>query len=134
MIITKLQIRFNDMDPMQRVNNATYSSYLELGRLDFCNKYLTIRELADIPFVLVRIEMDIVKSLLPLHNAEVHTSVSHIGTSSWEFSYEIIDSDTSEIYVKAKSIQVYFDYRLQTKRKIPDDFRKNLQAEMKNPL
>lgn len=133
MIITKLQIRFNDMDPMQRVNNATYSSYLELGRLDFCNKYLTIRELSDIPFVLVRVEMDILKSLLPLHRAEVHTYVSRIGTTSWEFGYEIIDSDTQAIYVKAKSTQVYFDYKIQKKKEIPENFRKNLLSEMKNP-
>ncbi|MCB1171869.1 MAG: acyl-CoA thioesterase, partial [Leptospiraceae bacterium] len=63
MIITPIQIRFNDMDPMRRVNNSTYASYLELGRLDFCNKYLSIESLEDIPFVLVRIEMDLKKSL-----------------------------------------------------------------------
>jgi acyl-CoA thioester hydrolase len=49
MILTKIQVRFNDMDPMQRVNNSVYSSYLELGRLDFCNRYLEIKELNDIP-------------------------------------------------------------------------------------
>jgi hypothetical protein len=45
MIITPIQIRFSDMDPMQRVNNSVYSSYLELGRLDFCKKYISIKTL-----------------------------------------------------------------------------------------
>lgn len=65
MIITPIQIRFSDMDPMQRVNNSVYSSYLELGRLDFCKKYISIKTLQDIPFVLVRVELDILNSLRP---------------------------------------------------------------------
>ncbi len=133
MIVTPIQIRFNDMDPMQRVNNSTYSSYLELGRLDFCNKYLTIQELADIPFVLVHLDIDILKSLKPLHRAEVHTWVSTIGTSSWQFSYKIVDSDSNEIYVQAKTVQVYFNYRKNQKENIPEDFREILESELKNP-
>ncbi|HNH02222.1 MAG TPA: acyl-CoA thioesterase, partial [Leptospiraceae bacterium] len=63
MIITPIQIRFSDLDAMRRVNNSVYSSYLELGRMDFCKKYLEIQTLEDIPFVLVRVELDILKSL-----------------------------------------------------------------------
>lgn len=115
---------------MGRVNNATYASYLELGRLDFCNKYIKIQELDDIPFVLVRIEMDILRSLRPLHKAEVHTWVSKIGKTSWDFSYQILDSESSEIYVKAQSVQVYYNYHKHTKEEIPLDFRSVLQLEM----
>lgn len=130
MIITPLQIRFNDMDPMKRVNNSTYSSYLELGRMDFCNKYLTIRELNDIPFVLVRVELDLRKSLRPMAQAEVHTWVSRIGNSSWDFSYRIVDSQTGDLYVEARSTQVYFNYNTDQKESIPADFRNKLQSEM----
>jgi acyl-CoA thioester hydrolase len=130
MIITPIQIRFNDMDPMRRVNNATYSSYLELGRLDFCNKYLTIRELNDIPFVLVHVELDLLKSLRPLSTASVYTWVSKIGTTSWEFSYKILDTVTSDIYVQAKSVQVYFNYHKDCKESIPLDFQNFLKNEL----
>ncbi|MCC5815142.1 MAG: acyl-CoA thioesterase [Leptospira sp.] len=130
MIITPLQIRFNDMDPMKRVNNATYSSYLELGRLDFCNKYLKIDQLEDIPFVLIRIEMDIKSSLKPLENAEVHTWVSYIGTTSWKFQYKILNPINNQIYVEAETVQVYFNYRLDKKENIPSSFRKILEKEM----
>lgn len=63
MIITPIQIRFNDLDPMRRVNNASYAAYLELARMDFCNRYFPIDSLEDTPFVLVRVEMDIQNSL-----------------------------------------------------------------------
>ena len=129
MIITPLQIRFNDMDPMRRVNNSTYASYLELGRLDFCNKYLSIESLVDIPFVLVRIEMDLKRSLRPNTAARVRTWVSRIGNSSWDFGARIEGND-GELYVEAKTVQVYYDYRADCSKPIPPDFRASLEAEM----
>ena len=129
MIITPIQIRFNDMDPMRRVNNSTYASYLELGRLDFCNKYLSIESLEDIPFVLVRIEMDLKKSLRPNTAARVCTWVSRIGHSSWDFGARI-EGENGELYVEAKTVQVYYDYRADCSRPIPSEFRACLEAEM----
>lgn len=130
MIITELQIRFNDMDPMKRVNNSVYASYLELGRLDFCHQYLNIQTLEDIPFVLVRVEMNIRKSLEPMQKANVRTWVSRIGNSSWDFSAEIYNPDSGVIYADARTVQVYFDYRKDTSLPIPAAFRKHLEAEL----
>ncbi len=130
MIITPIQIRFNDMDPMQRVNNSVYSSYLELGRLDFCKKYISIKTLEDIPFVLVRVELDILNSLRPGEEAEVHTWVLKVGNTSWDFAANIINPVSKIIYAKARTVQVYYDYRLDSKFPIPNDFRKILEQEM----
>lgn len=129
MIRTEIQIRFNDMDPMRRVNNSSYSTYLELARLDFCNRYLQVSELEDIPFVLARVEMDLKSSVLPGASIFVETWVSSIGTTSWEFSYSIRDTKTNELYVSAKTVQVYFDYREKSKKPIPFDFLKSLEKE-----
>ncbi|MCW7503072.1 acyl-CoA thioesterase [Leptospira paudalimensis] len=129
MIRTEIQIRFNDMDPMRRVNNASYSAYLELARLDFCNRYLSVTSLEDIPFVLARVEMDLVSSVLPGDSIYVNTWVSQIGNSSWEFSYEIKNQKTDVLYVKAKTVQVYFDYRGKKKLPIPKEFRMSLEKE-----
>ncbi|MBP7280798.1 MAG: acyl-CoA thioesterase [Leptospiraceae bacterium] len=130
MIITPIQIRFSDMDPMRRVNNSVYSSYLELGRLDFCKKYIAIQTLEDIPFVLVRVELDIIRSLKPNEEAEVHTYVSRIGNTSWDFSANIQNPQSKYLYAKAKTVQVYYDYRQDTKLPIPVEFRKFLESEM----
>lgn len=130
MIRTEIQIRFNDMDPMRRVNNASYSAYLELARLDFCNRYLSVTTLEDIPFVLARVEMDLVSSVLPGDSIYVNTWVSQIGNTSWEFSYEIKNQKTDVLYVKAKTVQVYFDYREKKKLPIPKEFRMSLEKEM----
>lgn len=140
MIITPIQVRFNDMDPMRRVNNSTYGSYLELARLDFCNKYLDIAHLNDIPFVLVRVEMDLRKSLRPMTEVVVHLWVSNIGNTSWEFSYRVLGKPKSpsresreEIYVEAKSVQVFYNYREDRKEPIPDYFKNFLIQECTPP-
>ncbi len=132
MISVPIQIRFNDMDPMKRVNNASYSAYLELARLNFCNKYLKIDTLEDIPFVLARVELDLVASILPGDEIVVRIWVSRIGHTSWDFEYQIWNEKRKIIHAKAKTIQVYFDYRLSQKMKIPQIFRRYLEAELLN--
>lgn len=134
MIKTDIQVRFNDMDPMKRVNNASYSAYLELARVKFCNHYLKMNSLNDIPFVLARVEMDLIKSVLPGVEIFVNIWVSKIGNSSWEFSYEILDSKTNELYVRAKSVQVYFNYHTNAKESIPNSFRMVLEQELQTTV
>lgn len=129
MIKTTIQLRFNDMDPMRRVNNSSFSTYLELGRMDFCSKYFSIQSMDDIPFVLVHVTMDIVNSLRLNEEVEVCTWVSRIGNTSWDFSCKIWNPKTEKIFVKAKTVQVYYDYRMDKKLPIPDDFRRILEKE-----
>lgn len=114
---------------MRRVNNASYSAYLELARLDFCNRYLKINHLEDIPFVLARVEMDLIRSVLPGDEIAVKIWVSRIGNTSWDFDYEVIHEKTNSVYVKAKTIQVYFDYHSGKKLSIPESFRSILEKE-----
>lgn len=130
MLVTPIQIRFNDMDAMGRVNNASYAAYLELGRMAFTHKHFTIRRLEDTPFVLVRVEMDILNSLRINDRAEIHTWVAKIGHTSWQFSQKILNPDSRVVFVQARTTQIYFDYHNNCKRTIPDSFRQILQNEM----
>jgi len=118
------------MDPMRRVNNASYSSYLEIARLHFCNKYLKIDTLEDIPFVLARVEMDLVASVLPGDQIEVRIWVSRIGNTSWDFQYSIWNENRKLEHVRAKTVQVYYDYRNGLKKTIPEEFRNYLTNEL----
>ncbi len=130
MIKTPIQVRFNDMDPMRRVNNSSYSTYLEVARMDFCNRFFQIETLDDTPFVLVRVEMDLLRSMTSSDKAEVHTWVTRIGSSSWEFTYKIVDPVSQKVFVQAKSVQVYFNYRTGNKELIPKEVREILEKEM----
>ncbi|MCZ8341766.1 MAG: thioesterase family protein [Leptospira sp.] len=132
MIKKEIQIRFNDMDPMRRVNNASYSAYLEVARVAFCENFIEIKTLEDIPFVMVRVEMDLLQSVLPGDKVFVTIWVSKIGNTSWEFSYKIQSANAEITYVRAKSVQVYFNYHLGRKETIPDGFRKILESEFQS--
>ncbi|MDF3821389.1 acyl-CoA thioesterase [Leptospira sp. 96542] len=129
MLKVPIQTRFNDMDPMRRVNNSSYTAYLEIARVEFCNQNFVVKDLEDIPFVLARLEMDLLASVLPGMEIFVKVWVSKIGTTSWEFSYEICEKNSERVFVKAKSVQVYFNYRLGVKEKIPSGIRQILETK-----
>jgi acyl-CoA thioester hydrolase len=119
------------MDPMQRVNNASYSAYLELARLHFCKKYLSIDTLEDIPFVLARVELDLLSSILPGDEIEVQIWVSRIGNTSWDFEYLIWNESRKVRHAVAKTVQVYFNYHQKSKAQIPESFKAHLLNELR---
>jgi acyl-CoA thioester hydrolase len=131
MIRTPIQIRFNDLDPMGRVNNSIYSSYLEIARMDFIKKHFSINELKDTPFVLVRVEIDLKRSILLGDEIEIYTWVSKIKTTSWEFSYVIQSIDNLKIYAYAKTIQIFFDYHKNEKKTISGEMKSILLSHFK---
>ena len=93
-------------------------------------KYLKIDTLEDIPFVLARVEMDLVASVLPGDQIEVRIWVSRIGNTSWDFQYSIWNENRKLEHVRAKTVQVYYDYRNGLKKSIPEEFRIYLTNEL----
>ena len=51
-----IQVRYSDVDLLGHVNNATFLTYYELGRIDFFRNF--IDDLAEIRFVIAHIEVD----------------------------------------------------------------------------
>ncbi|PKA17478.1 acyl-CoA thioesterase [Leptospira haakeii] len=130
MIITPIQTRWNDLDPFAHVNNARYMSYFEIGRVDYCSKKFNTRDIYDVPFLLARMEVDMLKAVELFHSIEVWTCVSKIGNKSWDFTSLIRHTETKEIFTKAKTVQVSYDHRNKTSIPIPDWIRKILEEDL----
>jgi acyl-CoA thioester hydrolase len=125
---TKIQLRFRDTDGMGHVNNAVFLTYLESARIDFFEKYFYVEKAKDISFILAHVDIDFKLPITLKDNPEVLIRVKSIGTTSWGFEYEIIDSqNTTKVYAKAKSIQVVYNYDTNKKEPIPNDFREILK-------
>ncbi|TGK07323.1 acyl-CoA thioesterase [Leptospira semungkisensis] len=131
MVITPIQTRWNDLDPFAHVNNARYMSYLEIGRVDYCSKRFSIKDIYDVPFLLARIEVDLIKAVELMDPIEVCTCVSKIGNKSWEFTSIIRHVETKETFAKAKTVQVSYDHRNKASVIIPDWIRKILEEDQK---
>ena len=130
MLITPIQSRWNDMDALAHVNNANYLAYLEIGRVDYCAKKFDVRELYAVPFLLARVEIDLLRPIEFGAQIEVLTCVSRIGNKSWDFSAFIRDAGSKSDYARARTVQVAFDHRTKTSHPIPDQIRQILSADL----
>jgi acyl-CoA thioester hydrolase len=125
---TKIQLRFRDTDGMGHVNNAVFLTYLESARIDFFEKYFYVEKAKDISFILAHVDIDFKIPITLKDNPEVLIRVKSIGTTSWGFEYEIVDSqNTTKVFATAKSVQVVYNYDTNKKESIPDDFREILK-------
>ncbi len=104
--LTKIQIRYRDLDTVGHVNNAVYFSYFELGRIDFIQKYLFEFKADDVNFVLAHADADFLKSIKLDDQIYVKTYISRIGKKSFDMSYEIVD-DSGNVYSKGKTVNVF---------------------------
>lgn len=130
MIVSPLQVRWNDMDAFAHVNNANYLAYLEIGRVDYCRRRLHVTELYDVPFLLARVEIDLLKPVEFGGQIEVLTCVSRIGNKSWDFFAQIQSQGGSTVYARARTVQVAYDHRTKASRPIPESVRRTLLEDL----
>ncbi len=104
--LTKLQIRYRDLDTLGHVNNAVYFSYFELGRIDFIKKHLFEFKADDVNFVLAHADADFFRSIMLDDQVYVKTYISRVGKKSFDMSYEIVD-DSGNVYSKGKTVNVF---------------------------
>ena len=125
----EIDIRFRDIDMLGHVNSAVYSTYLETARIKY---FLSKFGRYEPTFVLRRAELDY---LAPLHLGEVAVVemwVGHIGESSWEFRYRIVEKNSGRVAMEARTIQVWIDPKTGAKARIPDEVRRVLEEDRLN--
>jgi acyl-CoA thioester hydrolase len=124
------QVRFSDVDVYGHVNNVKYFEYYQEARIAFLvelghGHVLTESNLRQ---VVARIDVDYRRPLLfrPEPYA-VETSVTRVGTSSYDLSCRIVD-ETGAVYSSAEVRLVAFDTSTGRSRPLNDDERERLEA------
>jgi acyl-CoA thioester hydrolase len=104
-----VQIRFNDIDMMGHVNNATIQEYFDLGRMHYLTKVFH-GQLFDekLALVIASIKTDFSIPVMLEDKVEVKTKVYHIGSKSLKMAQLLIDSTTGELKAKCESVMVCF--------------------------
>jgi len=107
-------MRWVDMDAYGHVNNAVFLSYLEEARIDFLNR-------PDKEFrqgsVVARHEIDYKRQLVHRHTpVDIELWVSEIRAASFTIAYEVKDAD--QLYVRAATMVVPFDFEAQRPRRL----------------
>ncbi|MFF6874062.1 MULTISPECIES: thioesterase family protein [unclassified Streptomyces] len=112
--IYRCPLRWADMDAYGHVNNVVFLRYLEEARIDFLFR-------PDKDFqqgsVVARHEIDYKRQLVHRHHpVDIELWVTEIRAASFTLTYEVKDGD--QVYVRASTVIVPFDFEAQRPRRI----------------
>jgi len=125
---TKIQVRWDDLDAFNHVNNAAYLTYIQEARADFIwySRVKNGKEPVLADMVVARNEVDY---LIPLYHGGYDVEISiwctKIGNASFTLNYEITSPEG--IHAKLKSVQVCVDMETKRSRRLRDDEKAFLQ-------
>ncbi len=123
-----MDVRFSDLDAMRHVNNATFVTYLESARLAWWLRVTQREGLDALDMILARIEIDYRS---PLHFGEsVRIGVRCVSMrrSSFALQFRVEERASERLLAEARKVCVYYDFRTQRSRTIPEAIRAQLKA------
>ncbi len=120
-----IEVRFRDMDSMRHVNNAVYFTYLEMARVAFYRHFLGATQIEDLEMIAAKATCEFRSPATWNDRLLVQIWVSRVGTTSFDFDYEITD-EPGRLIATAHTIQVAWDYRTNSKKAVPQRLRELL--------
>ncbi|MEU8978592.1 thioesterase family protein [Streptomyces sp. NPDC048309] len=116
-------LRWADMDAYGHVNNAVFLRYLEEARIDFLSP-------PDKQFkqgsVVARHEIDYKRQLVHRREpVDIELWITEIRAAAFTITYEVKDAD--QLYVRAATVVVPFDFEAQRPRRITAEEREFLE-------
>ncbi len=125
---TPISVRYNDLDTLHHVNNATYLMYLEEARVHYAKHVLGWNgDLNQLDMLLASVKVDYIQPVFLNSPLVIHTRVSKIGNKSFEMEYlMVIEEIERKLAAKASTVLVYFDMKNQQTCSIPENIRKSI--------
>ncbi|PJM96915.1 acyl-CoA thioesterase [Streptomyces sp. CB01373] len=121
--IYRCPLRWADMDAYGHVNNVVFLRYLEEARIDFL--FRPDKEFKQ-GSVVARHEIDYKRQLVHRHApVDIELWVTEIKAASFTLTYEVKDGE--QIYVRASTVIVPFDFEAQRPRRITAEEREFLE-------
>ncbi|MFE7764019.1 acyl-CoA thioesterase [Streptomyces sp. NPDC057438] len=121
--IYRCPLRWADMDAYGHVNNVVFLRYLEEARIDFL-----FRPEKDFKqgSVVARHEIDYKRQLVHRHKpVDIELWITEIRAASFTITYEV--KDPEQVYVRASTVIVPFDFATQRPRRITAEEREFLE-------
>lgn len=127
-----VQIRFNDIDLLGHVNNATLQEYFDLGRMHYIHKAF-----GDDLFngtkalIIASVHTDFMMPTFLQEDIVVKTAVLSIGGKSLQMEQHIVETNKNQVKVVCKSVMVGIDTSLHQSIEIPQEWR-DIIGKMEN--
>ena len=122
--LTDVQMRFGDTDALGHVNNASFASYAELGRLDLVRQFGA----AASSLILASLTINFRRQVSFGETISVETWVERIGRSSFTIGQMIYAN--RELAADSRSVVVYYDYTNGRSLELTPEMREQLASFM----
>lgn len=120
--------RFRDTDAMGHINNAVYSTYLEVARQEYWRTLDGTQDYGRVPFILAHVTIDFRSVALVNEALLLGCRCVKIGGKSFTFEYEIREKSSGRLVVEATSVQVCYDYERKATIPVHDGLRRAIEA------
>ncbi len=122
--IVPIQIRFNDIDKLEHVNNSVYQQFYDLGKVAYFDEVLGEHMDWSIEgLVLASISIEFLIPIKLHDRIEVRSKVCEIGNKSLKLKQEIVNLTTGQVSSTSKSIMVNFSNKKGHTVPIPQKWR-----------
>ncbi len=126
--IEPIQIRFNDIDGQQHVNNSIYQQYYDIGRAGYFSVISGKNyQPGGQSVVVASVQTDFLIPIFFHDKIQLETRVSKTGNKSLTMHQRITDSNTGEIKSTCTTIFVGFDYEKQETMVISDEMKQMIK-------
>ncbi|MGD7044403.1 acyl-CoA thioesterase [Jeotgalibacillus proteolyticus] len=122
----EVTVRFCETDALGHVNNTSYFIYLEEARIHFFSSLGYPMDVKRWNFILASTKCDFINQGYFNQVLTITTSISRIGTKSFELDHQILCAQTGEQIAKGNAVIVYFDFESQSSASIPEELKNKL--------
>lgn len=131
--VTRLTVRFGDMDAMGHVNNAKFLTYMEQGRILYTQDVVAVdtSDWNNLGIILARVELDYKLPITFGETVIVYTRCSRIGNKSFDLDYVVLlerEDGNHPVAAMGKSVMVAYDYATGQTIPIADRHRQRIIA------
>ena len=117
-----LQIRFNDVDKFGHVNNAVYMNFYDLGKTNYFGSICPNVNWEVDAILVVHLDVDFLSQIYSIDNIAVQTTVTAIGTKSFDLLQRVIDTETNDVKCVCRSTMVTYDLKLHQSKALTEEW------------
>ncbi|MBA4601485.1 acyl-CoA thioesterase [Thermoactinomyces mirandus] len=131
---TPIQVRFCDTDQLGHINNVSYFSYFEHGRLAYLQELnligslLDTSETSDSLIVSANMECHYLRQVYYGENVTLGVRISRIGKSSADFEYALVTGESRELSAVGRGAIVYIDRHTGKSKPLPEKVKNIIRS------
>ncbi|WP_181347151.1 thioesterase family protein [Thalassobacillus sp. CUG 92003] len=121
-----VKVRASETDGLGHVSNISYFIYLEEARIEVFRKLGTSMDMENWPFILASTSCDYVQQAYFDERLLIETTISRIGTSSFEMKHYV--SSDRGLLAKGTAVIVHFNFASQKSEPLTEEMKHDLET------